>query len=101
MDARDSLDGPEDTIGSAKPPRPPKPARQRDAERMKLVLLQVIAVATVATAVGAGITAWESHQHRATDKALYCTAYADTSVSSGDPEYDKQQQALRDALGCD
>lgn len=99
MDARDSLDdgaGAEDSIGSAKPL---KPRRPRDPERTKLVLLQVIAAGTVATAVGAGITAWETHQHRVTDKALYCTAYADDS-SSGDPEYDKQQQALRDALDC-
>jgi hypothetical protein len=99
MDARDSVDGLEDTIGSAKPPRPPKPARDRDPERFKLVLLQVIAAGVVATAVFAGITAWETHQHRATDKALYCTAYADDS-GSGDAEYDKQQQALRDALDC-
>ena len=100
MDARDSLDdgaGAEDSIGSARPPKPRKP---RDPERTKLVLLQVIAVGVVATAVGAGITAWESHQHRMTDKALYCTAYADDSGSSGDEEYDRQQQKLRDALDC-
>ena len=38
----------------------------------KRQLLQVIAVAAVAAAVFSGITAWETHQQRSMNKALYC-----------------------------
>lgn len=93
-DARDGMV--EDSIGSAKPPKARKP---RDPDQTKRLLLQVIAVATVATAVASGINAWESHQERSMTKTLYCEAYAG-EVASGDDEFDRQQKRLRDALGC-
>ena len=93
-DARDHLA--EDSIGSAKPPRPPKP---HDPERWKRQLLRVIAAAAVAAAVLSGITAWETHQQRAMDKALYCEAYASSSGSE-DATFEEQQKKLRDAIGC-
>ena len=86
----------EDSIGSAKPPKAPKP---RDPERTKRLLLQVVAVAAVATAVFTGITAWATYQHRNLDKALYCEAYAGSS-DGDDQSFDKQQKRLRDELGC-
>ena len=98
MDARDGIFE-EDSIGSAKPPGPPKPVKPHDPERAKRQLLQVIAAAAVVTAVFSGITAWETHEHRTTDKALYCTAYAGDVADGGD-EYNEQQKQLRDALSC-
>ncbi|GAA4721408.1 hypothetical protein [Nocardioides conyzicola] len=97
-DARDGMSV-EDSIGSAKPPRPPKAARPQDPERSKRLLLQVIAVAAVATAVFSGVGAWETHQDRGQTKTIYCAFYDDTE-SSGDDSYDKQQKKLRDDLGC-
>ena|SRR6478735_9239964 len=99
MDARDSLDGgTEDTIGSAKPPRPSKPPR--DLARTQLTLLRVIAAAAIAAAVFTGITAWHTYQDRQQTKTLYCAFYDDSSGSSGDENYDRQQRQLRDDLGC-
>src|SRR3954469_24190931 len=97
MDARDGMV--EDSIGSAKPPRPPKPAKPQDPQRAKRLLLQVIATAAVAAAVLSGITAWETHQQRSMDKALYCQAYAGSSGTE-DASFERQQKKLRDALGC-
>jgi hypothetical protein len=95
-DARDGITV-EDSIGSAKPPKAPKPPRQQDPERTKRLLLQVIAVAALATAAFSGINAWESHQDRMQTKTLYCQSFLG---DSGDADYDKQQKKLRDDLGC-
>ncbi|GAA1769117.1 hypothetical protein GCM10009795_014190 [Nocardioides hankookensis] len=103
MDARDSVDGPEDFIGSAEPAKPPKARTPRDPERTRLLLLQVIAVGVVVTAVGAGITAWESHQKRVQDKEFYCAAYPEPSddESDGDVQFfDESYRQVRDVLGC-
>ena len=92
----------EDSIGSAKPLKPPKP---RDPERTKLLLLKVIAVAAVAAAVGSGITAWETHQHREMDRDLYCLTYAPDEDSDADDEstaefYSWSPEEVDTALGC-
>ena len=87
------MDSPDDILESAKPPKPPKPSRALDAERRTSLLLHVIAVAAVATAAFAGITAWETHQDRVFTKTIYC------GFSSG-PEPDAQQDELAEKLGC-
>ncbi|WP_028645721.1 hypothetical protein [Nocardioides sp. URHA0020] len=97
-DARDGITV-EDSIGSAKPPRPPRPAGPRDPGRHQRLLLWVIAAAAVAAAAFTGVTAWETHQHREMDQALYCQAYADSNETE-DQDYVRQQDRLREALGC-
>jgi hypothetical protein len=89
------MDELEDTIGSAKPPRQRKP---RDPERSKRVLLQVIAVAAVASAAFTGVTAWETHQDRVHSHAFYCTFASDGG--SGEPGKDPGQKLLFKQLGC-
>jgi len=94
-DARDGMV--EDSIGSAKPPKP------RDPEASKCLLLQVIAAATVAAAVFSGITAWETHQQRATDKTVYCLTYAppeDTGEDDIAGFYSWSPEEMMEALDC-
>lgn len=83
----------DDILESAKPPKPPKPPRAHDVQRRTSLLLHVIAVAAVATAAFAGITAWETHQDRVFTKTLYCGF-------TSSPEPDPDQGELADRLGC-
>ena len=94
-DARDGMV--EDSIGSAKPPRARKP---RDPEQTKRLLLQVIAVATVATAVASGINAWESHQQRSMTRDLYCASYPEPDPEAEDQFFDESATKVREVLGC-
>lgn len=98
------MDHSEDVVGSARPPKPAKPPRPRDPERTKRVLLQVIAVATVATGVCAGLTAWETHAQRVQNEDLYCANYS-YDWESGDlakyDDLDGSAQAIVDLLDCE
>ena len=93
-DARDGMI--EDSIGSARPPKP------RDPERTKRVLLWVVAVAAVAAAAFSGITAWETHQHREMDRALYCLTYAPTDDEDADfsSQFSWSPEKVSKALDC-
>ena len=86
------MDPVEDSIGSAKPPRPHDPGRPQR------LLLQVIAVAAVASAVFTGVTAWETHLERVHSKAFYCTFASDGN--SGGAGQDQLQKQLFDDLDC-
>jgi hypothetical protein len=93
--------GGEDSIGSPTPV-PPKP---RDPERTKRLLLQVIAVAAVATAVFSGVTAWETRQERIVTKEFYCANsvldYETGELAKDYDDLEKAQQLVVDALGCE
>ena len=84
------MDPHEDAVGSARPPSPPT---SHAPERSRRILLQVVAVAAVATAAFTGITAWETHQDRLNSKQFYCTF-------ASDPGTDPAQKQLSDELGC-
>lgn len=103
MDARDELHE-VDSIGSDGPFDPPKVRTPRDPEQRKLVLLYLIAAATVVTAVGSGIAAWETHRSRSADHDLYCASYA-LDYETGEPaaydDLDQSAKAIVDLLGCD
>ena len=84
----------EEIMESGKPPKPPRPY---DPERRTSYLPHAVAVAvvaSVASAVFTGVTAWETHQDRVFTKNIYCTQF------TYDVERDTQQEQFADQLGC-
>lgn len=91
----------EDSIGAAQPAPPAKP---RDPERTKRLLLMVVAAASVATAVGTGLVAWQVREQRNLEHDLYCANYSIDYETGERADYDdleEQQQAMIDLLDCD
>ena len=84
----------DDIVESAKPPRSPRPHGPDDAERRKSLLLHTVALALVAIAVSTGIIAWETHQERVFNKAVYC------GFNTTDVESDPEMTSLADQIGC-
>lgn len=103
MDARDELQG-VDSVGADGPIEPPRQWPPRDPERRRLLLLHVIAGATVVTAACSGLILWETHRTRAMEHDLYCSSYA-VDYETGEPaeydELDRSSKAMVDILGCD
>lgn len=103
MDARDELQG-VDSVGADGPLEPPRQRTPRDPEQRKLLLVYVIAAATVVTAVCSGLLVWETHRTRTLERDLYCSSYA-VDYETGEPaeydELDASSKATVDLLGCD
>ena len=89
----------DDIVESGKPPTSPKPPRLNEPydavvlERRKSLLQHVAALALVAIAVSTSIIAWETHQERVFNKAIYC------GFNSGS-ELDSETEQLADQLDC-